>query len=156
MEERTSRRSFFLKFAGFGFVSLGLRGEDPPVEYFRKTKWFEMRPGRSEPRVLEGNFVLNRREEKVAFFARSTKRFEIPLKKLKALAYDYGQRPADPTYAETDWTKMFNRSRRHFLTIEYQDAEGYFKNELLELTKKQWNEVIVALEYATGLQTTRR
>lgn len=138
-------------------IAVPLSGQLPPTEYFKGTKWFELRPGSSEPRVHDGNLQLNRKEEKVAYYAEnSTLRLEIPFKRFKALEYDFGQRPADPTFAETEWTKMFNRSRRHFLTITYQDKEGYFKRELLELTKKQWNEVIVALEWATGLETTRR
>ncbi|MDZ7640181.1 MAG: hypothetical protein U5J83_18335 [Bryobacterales bacterium] len=129
--------------------------QDAPAEYYEMLRWFERRPGSTEPRVLDGKLVVNHKEEKVAFFAGYTNRFEAPFKKVKSLTYEFAKRPSDLSVPASDWQKTFKRGERHFLVFEYQDKGGYFKKEILELHKKNWSEVLKALEYATGLGVKR-
>lgn len=133
----------------------GLLAQSPPVEFFEDLRWYERKPGSTEPRILKGKLAVNRPEEKIAFFSGYTNRFESPFNKVKGLTYEYAQRPSDLTVPVAEWHKAFGRSKKHFLTFKYQDKEGYFKEELLELEKKTYNELLTALEYATGLETKR-
>jgi hypothetical protein len=129
--------------------------QEAPVEYFEGLLWFERRPGGQEARVLPGKLMLHRREQKLAFFSGYTNRFETPFSKVKTLTYEFARKPSVLHNPIPDGQKPFHRATRHLLVLEFQDKGGYFKQEILELPKKSFGEVLKALEFATGLEVKR-
>lgn len=140
----------------FGLFPGGLlRSQDAPVEYFEGLRWFERRPGGAEARVHPGKLMLSRREEKIAFFAGYTSRFESPIQKVQALRYEYAKKPSSLADPIPDGQKPFHRAMRHLLIFEYQDKGGAVRQEILELPKSSFGEILTALERATGLPVKR-
>lgn len=154
-KESRSRRTALSFLAAALATPWAARAQDPPVEYFEDLFWFERRPGSPEPRVQPGKLMLNRREQKVAFFSGYTNRFETPFSKIKTLTYEFARKPSVLHDPIPEGQKPFHRATRHLLVLEFQDKGGYFRQEILELPKKSFGEVLKALEFATGLEVKR-
>jgi hypothetical protein len=154
-KETTTRRAALCFLAANLAAQWNAQAQDAPVEYFEDLRWFERRPGGQEARIQPGKLMLDRREQRIAFFSGYTNRFETPISKIKALTYEFARKPSTLHDPIPEGQKPFHRATRHLLVLEFQDKGGYFRQEILELPKKSFGEVLKALEFATGLEVKR-
>ena len=154
-KETTTRRAALCFLASSLATPWAARAQDAPIEYFEGLRWFERRPGGQEARIQPGKLMLSRREQKIAFFSGYTNRFETPFQKVKTLTYEFARKPSTLHDPIPEGQKPFHRATRHLLVLEFQDKGGYFRQELLELPKKSFGEILKALEFATGLEVKR-
>jgi|GEM_PF-2082927 len=170
MDRQLTRRGMFA--ALVGVLNLAASAAPMPVEHFEGIRLFELKPGATAPRELLGNFVINRRDEKLNFFSSHVKMLELPFQEIVTIRYEYAMRPKDLPLPPKDWPRLTKKSLKHLLTIigrHYEDigpqasASGSASAEdpgpsagvrlvpiCMELPKSNFGEILSALELATG------
>ncbi len=79
----------------------------------------------------------------------------IPDDKIKSMLYE---KTSKPRYAEAILIStffIFAHSKRHFLTIQYTDADGQGKFALIHMDKGNAREIVAAVEAETGKKVER-
>lgn len=79
----------------------------------------------------------------------------IPDDKIKSLLYE---RTSKPRYAEAILLSpffLFTHSKKHFLTIQYTDADGQGKFALIHMDKSNARDIVATVEAETGKKVDR-
>jgi hypothetical protein len=125
------------------------------ADYFEKAKYFERQEGSDKPKDLDGKLMLNRESKRIVFFAQNTSRLEIPLESITNIVYERAKRPRYGVGLIFAWPLLFTKTKKHYLTIQFKDAEGQGQYALFQLDKGNYREVLAALEAASGTKVER-
>lgn len=163
-----SRRQVLLSFLCGGCARLV--SAPLPVEHFEKVRWFERKPGATQPRELVGNLAVNRKEDKLVFFARHAKLLEVRFDDIVRMSYEFAARPRDLEVPQKDWPRFSKKSPKHLLTVVYREFQTLSQREpgiapeaesflvvttAFELPTQIYGEIISSIEDATGRTVQR-
>ena len=104
---------------------------------------------------VEGTLHSDARARHVRFDTGGRAAFEVPYDRIRSLLYE---RAAKPRYAAgllLAWPLLFTKSKKHFLTIQYADASGQGKFEIVRLDKNNFSMALATLEADTGVKVER-
>jgi sporulation protein YlmC with PRC-barrel domain len=104
---------------------------------------------------VEGILVSDTKAKQVSFDSGGSLPFQIPFDKIKAIHYE---RSATPRYAAgvlIAWPLLFTKSKQHFLTIQYVEASGEGKFQIVRLDKNNFRTALDTIEADTGVKVER-
>ena len=104
---------------------------------------------------IEGTLVSDAKMKQIAFDANGNTQFQVPFDKVRSLLYE---RAAKPRYAAgllLAWPLLFTKSKQHYLTIQYTDAAGEGKFQIVRLDKNNVQAALNTIEADTGVKIER-
>ncbi len=104
---------------------------------------------------VEGVLISDTKAKVLRFESGGRAAFEIPFGKVKSILYE---RTAKPRYGAgllLAWPLLFTKSKKHFVTIQYADASGKGKFEIVRLDKGNFSMALATLEADTGIKVER-
>jgi len=104
---------------------------------------------------IEGTLVSDAKMKQIAFDANGNTQFQVPFDKVRSLLYE---RAAKPRYAAgllLAWPLLFTKSKQHYLTIQYTDAAGEGKFQIVRLDKNNVQAALNTIEADTGVKVER-
>ena len=79
----------------------------------------------------------------------------IPYDKVKSLLYEKTSKPRYAAAVLVSPLFLFTHSKKHFLTIQYTDADGQGKFALIHMDKGNARDIIATAEAETGVKVER-
>lgn len=104
---------------------------------------------------VEGTFISDAKAKQVRFESGGRVTFEVPFDRLKSLLYEKAAKPRYGAGLLLAWPLLFTKSKKHFVTIQYTDASGQGKFEIVRLDKSNFAMALATLEADTGLKVER-
>ena len=80
---------------------------------------------------------------------------QIPYSSIKSILYERAAKPRYATGLLFAWPLLFTKSKKHFLTMQYTDASGQGKFEIVRLDKDNVTTALAALQADTGVHIER-
>ena len=112
--------------------------------------------GKKDDHPVKGSLAFDKDKKSVDFLdEKGASVISIPDDKIKSILYE---RTSKPRYAEAILLSplfLFAHSKKHFLTIQYTDAEGQGKFAMIHLDKSNARDVVAAVEAETGKKVER-
>jgi hypothetical protein len=112
-------------------------------------------PNEKKTTQIDGTFVLDPSAKAARFVGKAKTEVEIPYGSITSLLYE---RAATPRYSAAVLVSplfLFSKSKKHFLTIQYKNAEGQGQFALIRFDKSNWQAAVAAVEAQTGLKVER-
>jgi hypothetical protein len=122
---------------------------------FESAQYHMKIPNEKKTKQIDGTFVLDPSAKAVRFVTKGKTEVEIPYGSITSLLYE---RAATPRYSAAVLVSplfLFSKSKKHFLTIQYKDAEGQGQFALIRFDKKNWQAAVAAAEAQTGIKVER-
>lgn len=111
---------------------------------------------KKDAQPVKGSIAFDREKKTVEFFdEKGASVVSIPDDKIKTMLYE---RTSKPRYAEAILLSpffLFAHSKKHFLTIQYVDADGQGKFAMIHLDKGNARDIVAAAEAETGKKVER-
>jgi hypothetical protein len=105
---------------------------------------------------VKGSVSFDKEKKTVQFLdAKGVSVLSIPNDKIKSMLYE---QTSKPRYAEAILISpffLFTRSKKHFLTIQYTDADGQGKFALIHMDKGNARDIVATAEAETGKKVER-
>ena len=105
---------------------------------------------------VKGSVAFDRDKKKVDFLdEKGASVISIPDDKIKSMLYE---KTSKPRYAEAILISpffLFAHSKKHFLTIQYTDADGTGKFAMIHMDKSNARDIVAAAEAETGKKVER-
>jgi len=105
---------------------------------------------------VKGSVAFDRDKKTVDFLdEKGASVISIPDDKIKSMLYE---KTSKPRYAEAILISpffLFAHSKKHFLTIQYADADGTWKFAMIHMDKSNARDIVVAAEAETGKKVER-
>lgn len=104
---------------------------------------------------VEGILTSDTKAKQVRFDTGGRVAFEVPYDRIKSILYE---RAAKPRYAAgllLAWPLLFTKSKKHFVTIQFTDASGQGKFEIVRFDKGNFSMALATLEADTGIKVER-
>lgn len=105
---------------------------------------------------VKGSISFDRDKKTVNFLdEKGVSVLNIPDDKIKSMLYE---KTSKPRYAEAILISpffIFSHSKKHFLTIQYTDADGQGKFALIHMDKGNARDIVAAAEAETGKKVDR-
>jgi len=112
--------------------------------------------GQKDDHPVKGSIAFDKEKKTVEFVDdKGAAVISIPDDKIKSMLYE---RTSKPRYAEAILLSplfLFAHSKKHFLTIQYTDADGQGKFAMIHLDKGNARDVVAAAEAETGKKVER-
>lgn len=122
---------------------------------FEGAQYYLKSPNEKKTKQVDGTFVLDSSAKEARFVAKGKTEVEIPYGSITSLLYE---RTATPRYSAAILVSplfLFSKSKKHFLTIQYKNAEGEGQFALIRLDKDNWQPAMAAVEAQTGIKVER-
>jgi hypothetical protein len=104
---------------------------------------------------VEGTLASDAKAKHVRFDTGGRVAFEVPYDKIKSILYERASKPRYTAGLLLAWPLLFTKSKKHFLTIQYVDASGEGKFEIVRLDKGNFTMALATLEADTGIKIDR-
>lgn len=104
---------------------------------------------------LEGTLVSDTRAKQLRFENGGRTTVEIPYDRIKGLLYERAAKPRYGMGLLLAWPLLFTKSKKHFVTVQYSDASGAGKFEIIRLDKGNVTLALATLEADTGIKVER-
>lgn len=104
---------------------------------------------------IEGRLVSDSRAKVLRFDTGGRSAFEIPFASIKSMLYEKASKPRYTAGVLLAWPLLFTKSKKHFVTIQYVDASGQGKFEIVRLDKGNFSLALATLEADTGVKVER-
>ena len=104
---------------------------------------------------LEGALVSDSRAKQLRFENGGRATVEIPYDRIKGLLYERAAKPRYGMGLLLAWPLLFTKSKKHFVTVQYTDASGAGKFEIIRLDKGNVTMALATLEADTGIKVER-
>jgi hypothetical protein len=104
---------------------------------------------------LEGTLVSDSRGKVLRFENGGRATVEIPYDRIKSLLYERAAKPRYGMGLLLAWPLLFTKSKKHFVTVQYADASGAGKFEIIRLDKGNVTLALATLEADTGIKIER-
>src|ERR1700720_788134 len=105
---------------------------------------------------VKGSISFDKDKKSVEFLdEKGASLVSIPNEKIKTMLYE---RTSKPRYAEAILISpffLFAHSKKHFLTIQYTDADGQGKFAMIHMDKGNARDIVAAAEAETGRKVER-
>src|SRR5262245_4437041 len=122
---------------------------------FEGAQYYLKSPNEKKTKQVDGTLVLDSSAKVARFVAKGNTEVEIPYGSITSLLYE---RAATPRYSAAVLVSplfLFSKSKKHFLTIQYKNAEGQGQFALIRFDKKNWQPAVAAVEAQTGIKVER-
>ena len=130
-------------------------GEAPSTTQFQSAQYYLKTPNEKKTTQIDGTFVLDPSAKAARFVGKGKTEVEIPYGSITSLLYE---RAATPRYSAAVLVSplfLFSKSKKHFLTIQYKNAEGQGQFALIRFDKSNWQAAVAAIEAQTGIKVER-
>ncbi|MGH9877571.1 MAG: hypothetical protein ACRD5H_08025 [Nitrososphaerales archaeon] len=130
-------------------------GEAASTTPFESAQYYLKTPNEKKTKQIDGTFVLDSSAKTARFVTKGKTEIEIPYGSITGLLYE---RAATPRYSAAVFVSplfLFSKSKKHFLTIQYKNAEGQGQFALIRFDKKNWQPAVAAVEAQTGIKVER-
>lgn len=111
---------------------------------------------KKDEQPIKGSISFDKDKKTVEFVdEKGASVVSIPYDKVKSLLYE---RTSKPRYAAAVLVNPFfllTRSKKHFLTIQYEDGEGQGKFALIHMDKDNARDIVATAEAETGKKVER-
>ena len=111
---------------------------------------------KKDERPVKGSISFDKDKKSVEFLdAKGAAVVSIPDDKIKSMIYE---KTSKPRYAEAILISpffLFTHSKKHFLTIQYTDADGQGKFAMIHMDKGNARDIVAAAEAETGKTVER-
>lgn len=104
---------------------------------------------------VEGRFVSDTAAKRVRFETGGRTAFEVPFESIKSILYEKASKPRYTAGLLLAWPLLFTKSKKHYVTIQYADASGQGKFEIIRLDKDNFTLALATLEADTGIKIER-
>ena len=104
---------------------------------------------------LEGSLVSDTRAKVLRFETGGRATVEVPYDRIKGLLYERASKPRYGMGLLLAWPLLFTKSKKHFVTVQYTDASGAGKFEIIRLDKGNVTLALATLEADTGIKVER-
>lgn len=108
-----------------------------------------------EAQEIDGALISDTRNRQLRFETGSRAAFEVSYRAIKSLLYEKAARPRYGAGLLLAWPLLFTKSKKHFVTIQYTDASGQGKFEIVRLDKRNFAMALATLEADTGISVQR-
>ena len=127
------------------------------AETFDNVEWMKAAAaGSKKGDSVHGNLSFDAAKKALSFTdKKGNAQFSVPYDNVKSLLYE---RTAKPRYAAgllIAWPLLFTKSKKHYLTIQYTDADGKGQFALLHLDKGNVQQILAIAEAQTGKKVER-
>src|SRR5262245_17643918 len=130
-------------------------GAEPSTTKFESAQYYLKTPNEKKTTQIDGTFVLDPSAKAARFVGKAKTEVEIPYGSITSLLYE---RAATPRYSAAVLVSplfLFSKSKKHFLTIQYKNAEGQGQFALIRFDKSNWQAAVAAVEAQTGVKVER-
>ena len=130
-------------------------GTEPSTTKFESAQYYLKTPNEKKTTQIDGTFVLDPSAKAARFVGKAKTEVEIPYGSITSLLYE---RAATPRYSAAVLVSplfLFSKSKKHFLTIQYKNAEGQGQFALIRFDKSNWQAAVAAVEAQTGIKVER-
>ena len=111
---------------------------------------------KKDDRPVKGSISFDKDKKTVEFLdEKGASVMSIPDDKIKSMIYE---KTSKPRYAEAILISpffLFTHSKKHFLTIQYTDADGQGKFAMIHMDKGNARDIVAAAEAETGKTVER-
>lgn len=104
---------------------------------------------------VEGRLVSDTASKRVRFETGGRMAFEVPFESIKSILYEKASKPRYTAGLLLAWPLLFTKSKKHYVTIQYADASGQGKFEIIRLDKGNFSLALATLEADTGIKIER-
>jgi hypothetical protein len=125
-----------------------------PMSAFADGRFTEARLMIGKQQVV-GALISDTQARLLSFDIAGSLPFQIPFDKIRALYYERASQPRYAAGLLVAWPLLFTKSKQHFLTIQYNDASGTGKYQVLRLDKANVRMALETLEADTGIKIER-
>jgi hypothetical protein len=129
--------------------------EAPSATQFEGAQYSMKLPDQKKTKQVDGTLVLDSSTKAARFVTNSKTEVEIPYGTITSLLYE---RTATPRYSAAILVSplfLFSKSKKHYLTIQYKNAEGQGQFALIRFDKKNWQSAVATIEAQTGIKVER-
>lgn len=103
----------------------------------------------------DGQLAVDNSMQRLVFESESRDEITIPGNQISRVVYE---RAAKPRYAAgllIAWPLLFTKSKQHYLTVQY-GSQGQGDYAVFRMSKKNYREILAAVESATGQKVDRQ
>jgi hypothetical protein len=104
---------------------------------------------------IDGTLSSDTKRREVRFDADGGTPFRIPMDTIKSIYYERSGKPRYAAGLLIAWPLLFTKSKQHYLTIQYTDASGEGKFQIVQLDKSNFRPALETLEADTGIKIDR-
>jgi hypothetical protein len=128
---------------------------EPSTTKFESAQYYLKTPNEKKTTQIDGTFVLDPSAKAARFVGKAKTEVEIPYGSITSLLYE---RAATARYSAAVLVSplfLFSKSKKHFLTIQYKNAEGQGQFALIRFDKSNWQAAVATVEAQTGIKVER-
>lgn len=104
---------------------------------------------------VEGTLASDAGAKYLRFETGGRMAFEVPYDRIKSILYEKASKPRYTAGLLLAWPLLFTKSKKHYMTIQYADASGQGKFEIVRLDKDNFTMALAAIEADTGIKIER-
>lgn len=104
---------------------------------------------------VEGELEVDQQKGEVSFRSKGAELAKVDKQHVTGLLYERTSRPRYVSGLLLAWPLLFTKGKKHFLTIQYKNAEGQGAFTLLRLDKSNYQQILASVEAATGVKVER-
>jgi hypothetical protein len=104
---------------------------------------------------VEGELEIDQQKGEVRVWSKGAELFKVDKQQVTGLLYERTSRPRYVSGLLLAWPLLFTKGKKHFLTIQYKNAEGQGAFTLLRLDKSNYQQILASVEAATGVKVER-
>jgi hypothetical protein len=130
-------------------------GESTSITQFEGAQYSMKLPDEKKTKQVDGTLVLDSSAKAARFVTKSKTEVEIPYGSITSILYE---RTATPRYSAAILVSplfLFSKSKKHYLTVQYKNAEGQGQFALIRFDKKNWQSAVATIEAQTGIKVER-
>ncbi|MGE0885941.1 MAG: hypothetical protein AB7P14_20580 [Blastocatellales bacterium] len=104
---------------------------------------------------IAGVLLVNSQAGEVHFQHKGAELLKIEKKQISRAIYERDSKPRYAAGLLIAWPLLFTKSKKHFLTIQFQSGSGQGEFAVFQLDKSNYKEILAAVEAATGVKVER-
>lgn len=123
------------------------------ADRFKEVKF--LKTGDKKAAEVEGELEIDRQKGEIRFQSKGADLVKVEKQQVTNLIYERASRPRYVSGLLLAWPLLFTKGKKHFLTIQYKNAVGQGEFALLHLDKSNYQQILAAVEAATGMKVER-
>lgn len=123
------------------------------VDRFKEVKY--LKPSDKKAAEVAGELEIDRQKGEICFHSQGTALVKVEKQQVTNLIYERASRPRYVSGLLLAWSLLFTKGKKHFLTIQHKNAVGQGEFTLLHLDKSNYQQILAAVEAATGMKIER-
>ena len=124
------------------------------AETFKKVDYYYQQEGKEKPQEIGGSIATDPVAKSLRFQSKKMT-VDIPAASITKIVYERASKPRYAAGLLLAWPLLFTKSKKHYLTVQYADAAGQGKFEIVRLDKDNVTTALAALEADTGIRIQR-